>query len=102
MRAESRTARSVFVISATALALHKGGMTLCADAIMALSDALDAYPQAASDDEVAAAHGRARDVIAARLSSDETAFSAAKYALEVEMAALWSLRARAYAGGAAA
>ncbi|MBE9635763.1 hypothetical protein [Salipiger mangrovisoli] len=102
MRPVARTARSVFVISATALALHKGGMTLCGGTIMALRDALDAFPRAASDDEVAAAHGRAREVILARLAGDEVAFNAAKYALEVEMAALWALRARAYARGAAA
>lgn len=95
----SGSARSVFVIAATALALHKGGMTLCGGAIIALSDALDAFPNVAPDDEVALAHTRAREVVTARLSSDETAFSAAKYALEVEMASLWSLRVQAFSKG---
>ena len=93
------SARASFVIAATALALHKGGMTLCGGTIMALSDALEAFPNVAPGDDVALAHTRAREVIAARLYSNETAFGAAKYALEVEMAALWALRARAYSKG---
>ncbi len=95
----NRNPREFFECAATALALHKGGMTLCVGTIMTLSDALDAFLDVASGDDVALAHARAREVIAARLHSNETAFGAAKYALEVEMAALWALRARAYSKG---
>ncbi|NDW33805.1 hypothetical protein [Salipiger sp. PrR007] len=95
------SARASFVTAATALALHKGGMTLCGCAIIALSDALDAFPDVAPGDDVALAHARAREVVAARLYSNETAFGAAKYALEVEMAALWSLRVQAHSKGGA-
>ncbi|NDV51570.1 hypothetical protein [Salipiger sp. PrR003] len=95
------SARASFVIAATALALHKGGMTFCGGTIMALSDALDAFPHVAPGDDVALAHTRAREVMAARLHSNDIAFGAAKYALEVEMAALWELRAQAYSKGRA-
>lgn len=91
----NRSPRECFESAATALALRKGGMTACADSIVALSDALDSYPRAAPGDDLGPAHGRARVVIDARLASDESRFATAKYALELEMAAYWALRARA-------
>lgn len=92
-------ARSTFVIAATALALRSGGMTSCADSISALSEALDDFPIAAPGDEIGPAHGRARELIAARRAGDETAYSEAKFALKLEMSAHWQLRARAYSKG---
>ncbi|WP_226628402.1 hypothetical protein [Alloyangia pacifica] len=91
--------RATFVIAATSLALRKGGMTICSDSIQMLSEALVAYPMALPGDEIGPAHGRACEVISARRADDEAAFGAAKYALELEMSAFWSLRAMAYSKG---
>ncbi|WP_353475536.1 hypothetical protein PVT71_18370 [Salipiger sp. H15] len=90
-------ARATFLIAATALALRSGGMTACADSVEALRCALEDFPIAAPGDEIGPAHGRARELIAARCAGDETAYGEAKFALTLEMSAHWQLRARAYA-----
>lgn len=94
-------ARATFVIAATALVLRSGGMVACADSTEMLRCALEDFPIAAPGDEIGPAHGRARELIAARRSGDETAYSEAKFALKLEMSAHWQLRARAYARGSA-
>ncbi|NDW30982.1 hypothetical protein [Salipiger sp. PrR007] len=91
--------RASFLSAATSLALRKGGMKICEDSIKTLSDALDDYPLAMPGDEIGPAHGRAREVIAARRAGDEAAFGAAKYALELEMSGFWILQAQAYSTG---
>lgn len=95
-------ARSAFITAATALALRHGGMTLCSGDIKALRVALDDFPFASPGDEIGPTHGRARDVLSAWRAGDEDVFSAAHYALRIELAAFWSLRARAFVGGGAA
>lgn len=81
--------RARFVTVATAVALHRGGMTLCGPLVADLDEALAALPRPAGSDPVAELVAPSRALIQARLMSDEHAFGQAKYGLHGALAAYW-------------
>ena len=88
------TPRAHLVCCATVLALSRGGMTSCADQIMALSDGMDAVAQPASGDILRPVWDCCHRVMDARLAGDEMAFAAARYQLATGLSAYWTVQIR--------
>lgn len=84
--------RAALVASATAVALHRGGLSLCGSQIAALAVALERLPRLSVGDRLAVLMGPVGDVISARLDADEFAFDRARDALQRAMCTYWSER----------
>lgn len=88
------TPRAHLVCCATVLALSRGGMTDCADQIMALSDSLHDLAIPGRRDMLRPVWDGCLRVMDARLAGDEMAFGAARYRLATDLSAYWTAQAR--------
>jgi hypothetical protein len=88
------TPRAHLVCCATVLALSRGGITSCADQIMALSFGWDLVARPASGDILRPVWDASARVLDARLAGDEMAFGEARYQLATDLSAYWTAQMR--------
>ncbi|MBY6160019.1 hypothetical protein KUV73_04005 [Mameliella alba] len=91
------TVRARFVTCATALALHRGGMSWASHLLVALAGALEALPELSGVDDLRPIRAAADSVMAARLAGDAPAYDAARLELELRLGLYWELKAKGLA-----
>ncbi|SDJ21866.1 hypothetical protein [Salipiger marinus] len=84
-----------FVTCATALALKRGGMTLCTRLILDLDTVMGGAEPVPSEDALLSVWQAGRRIIEARRQADDVAFDAAHHLLRLALSAYWNRRARA-------
>ncbi|WP_300534625.1 hypothetical protein [uncultured Mameliella sp.] len=84
--------RARFVACATALALHRGGMTWDSHLLSSLATACEALPGLPAGDALGPVRGACQTLLDARLAGDGFAYGEAKDALQLRLAAFWALK----------